>query len=405
MASGLKLLISLKEINESHQAYSHAEIVKKPIYNLSNSRSDVLEINGDIRIHGKSSSIFIASSSSDRGVHSWTLMPYARKGDLSAMQHVSKWNIKLQMPTKLPDCNRKFNIPAVLFSTGGFSGNPYHDFSDLLIPLYLTARPFNETVLFLVTDKQYPWISKYKLILDKLSKHDIINIDKENEVVCFARITFGLKAHKELGLNPSEFPYYSIKDFRQFLQSTYSLDRKSINDCRSIISRPRMLIVSRKNTRVLKNEGEVANMAKSLGFDVLVEDISCNMSVVARFVNSFDVMVGVHGAGLTNMVFLPENAVVIQIIPLGLESSAKRYYESPTKDMKLRYFGYKVSVNESSLVGKYQDDSEVYRDPGAVRKRGYLRFRSIYMDNQDLSIELGRFKDTLLKALHLVVQN
>ncbi|KAL0442024.1 UNVERIFIED_CONTAM: Alpha-1,3-arabinosyltransferase XAT3 [Sesamum radiatum] len=367
--------------------------------NFSNSRSDVVVINGDIRIHGKSSTIFIASSS-ERGLHSWTVMPYPRKADLSAMQRVRKWNMKFQVAAKLPECIRTFSIPAVLFSTGGFSGNPYHDFSDLLIPLYLTARPFNQMLIFLITDNHQPWISKYRPILERLSKHDIIDIDKRDEVICFARTTFGLKAHEELGLNSSEFPYYSIRDFRQFLQSTYSLDRTSIN-YRSI-SRPRMLIISRKSTRVFKNEGEVAEMGKSLGFDVLVEDIPCNMTIVARFVNSFDVMVGVHGAGLTNMVFLPDNAVLIQIIPLGLESSARRYYESPTKDMTLRYIGYKVSVNESSLLGKYPPDSEVYRDPGAIRSRGYLRFRSIYMDNQDINIHLGRFRETLLNALQLL---
>ncbi|KAL0355246.1 UNVERIFIED_CONTAM: Alpha-1,3-arabinosyltransferase XAT3 [Sesamum radiatum] len=399
MGCGLKLLISLGKINQSHQPYSHDEIVKKPlIYNFSNSRSDVVVINGDIRIHGKSSTIFIPSSS-DRAIHSRTLMPYPRKADLSATQRVRKWTIKVQVAAKLPDCVRTFSIPAVLFSTGGFSGNPYHDFSDLLIPLYLTARPFDQTLLFLITDNHHSWISKYKPILERLSKHDVIDIDKRDEVICFARTTFGLKAHEELGLNPSEFPYYSIRDFRQFLRTTYSLDRTSINDR---LTRPRMLIISRKTTRVFKNEGEVAEMGKSLGFDVLVEDIPCNMSIVARFVNSFDVMVGVHGAGLTNMVFLPDNAVLIQIIPLGLDSSAKRYYESPTKEMTLRYLGYKVSVNESSLLGKYPPDSEVYRDPAAVRSRGYLRFRSIYMDNQDVNIDLGRFRKTLLNALQLV---
>ncbi|KAL0415898.1 UNVERIFIED_CONTAM: Alpha-1,3-arabinosyltransferase XAT3 [Sesamum latifolium] len=154
-------------------------------------------MNGDIRIHGKSSTIFIPSSSQS-ALHSWTLMPYPRKADLSAMQRVRKWTIKFQVAAKLPDCIRTFSIPAVLFSTGGFSSNPYHDFSDLLIPLYLTARPFNETLLFLVTDNHQPWISKYRPILERLSKHDIIDIDKRDQVICFARTTFGLKAHEEL---------------------------------------------------------------------------------------------------------------------------------------------------------------------------------------------------------------
>jgi hypothetical protein len=35
----------------------------------------------------------------------------------------------------------------------------------------------------------------------------------------------------------------------------------------------------------------------------------------ARLVNSADVMMGVHGAGLTNMVFLPSRAVLVQVVP------------------------------------------------------------------------------------------
>nr|GLL47539.1 uncharacterized protein LOC109163084 [Ipomoea trifida] len=36
-------------------------------------------------------------------------------------------------------CTRNHNVPAVVFSTAGYSGNLFHDFSDLLIPLYLTS--------------------------------------------------------------------------------------------------------------------------------------------------------------------------------------------------------------------------------------------------------------------------
>ncbi|KAI3454866.1 hypothetical protein Pfo_011529 [Paulownia fortunei] len=318
------------------------------------------------------------------------------------MEYVKKWKINYQVARNFPKCVRNLSIPAVAFSTGGYSGNQFHDFSDLLIPLYLTSRPFNGTVLFLITDKRYSWTSKYEVILKKLSKYDVINIDKENEVLCFARMIFGLKSHKEFGIYPSESPYYSIRDFRQFLHSTYSLERKSVNNCQRCRTRPRMLIISRKNTRFLKNEGEVADMAQSLGFDVIVKEIECNMSIVAKLVNSFDVMMGVHGAGLTNMVFLPDKAVVIEIIPFGLELLAKPYFQFPAKEMKLWYLEYKVSLNESSLLGKYPPDSEVYRNPGALQKKGFLGFRSVYLDNQDIYLDCGRFKETLLKALEIV---
>ncbi|KAI3472777.1 hypothetical protein Pfo_030875 [Paulownia fortunei] len=395
MNSGLKMLImGTEEISE--QSHIRAKSVKPIIHNFTNSRSQVYEMNGDIRIHGNSSTIFIASTQ-ELNITSWTITPYARKGDKVAMGKVRKFRIMEQPTNTTPHCSRNFSIPAIVFSSGGYAGNHFHDFTDMLIPLYLTSQQFNRTVLFLVADKRPWWASKYKLILEKLSKYDVIDIDNENEVLCFSRMIVGLKAHKELSIDPSESPHYSVRDFRKFLRSTYSLDREFVNHHR----RPRLLIVSRRKTRHLTNEGEVAEMARSLGFDVAVKEMGWQVSSVAQFVNSFDVMIGVHGAGLTNMVFLPENAVVIQIVPFGLDLLAKYYFQTPAKDMKLRYLEYKVILNESSLLGKYPPDSDVFRDPVGVHEKGWHAFRSVYLDNQDVNVDLGRFRKTLLKALEL----
>ncbi|PIN17879.1 protein O-GlcNAc transferase [Handroanthus impetiginosus] len=288
----------------------------------------------------------------------------------------------------------------------GYTGNHFHDFTDVLIPLYLTSRHLNSTVLFLVTDKHSWWTSKYKLILEKLSNYDVVDIDNENGVLCFSRMIIGLKANKEFSVDPTKSPNYSVMDVTKFLRSTYSLNRESINQCHNRRGcksrRPRLLIVSRKKTRHLTNEGEVAKLARRLGFEVVVKEMGWQVSKVAKFVNTFDAMVGVHGAGLTNMVFLPENAVVIQIIPIGVDLLAKDYFQIPAKDMNLRYLDYKVSLNESSLLGKYSIDSEVIRDPFGVQNKGWHVFRSIYLDNQDVNVDLGRFRKTLLEALKLV---
>ncbi|KAL6559457.1 hypothetical protein OROGR_004574 [Orobanche gracilis] len=400
LSLGMKILIGSQK---PQQKYSHIADDLKPITNLSNSRSDVLEMSGDIRIHGKSSTIYVASAGLEKHP-SWTLKPYARKGDTFVMNYVRNWKIKYEAVTTLPDCPVRSTldtatVPAVVFSTGGYTGNQFHDFTDVLIPLYLTSRPFNGSVVFLVTDSRYSWTSKYRQILRKLSDYDVVNIDKVDEVVCFSRMTLGLKSHKELGLHPWEFPYYSIMDFRQFLRDTYSLNVT----CRpSNRTNPRLLMISRKNSRCLKNEQEVADTARFLGFDVVVTEIVHNVSVVANFVNSFDVMIGVHGAGLTNMVFLPDEAVVIEIVPFGLNLLAKDYFQSPAREMGMSYLEYKVGLNESSLLGKYPHDSEVYRHPGKIQKKGFLGFRSLYLDNQDIKLDCVRFRETLLEALRII---
>ncbi|KAL7114682.1 hypothetical protein ACP275_04G137300 [Erythranthe tilingii] len=238
------------------------------------------------------------------------------------------------------------------------------------------------------------WISKYRLILGNLSKETIIDINNKKDVLCFPRMIVGLKANKELNIDSSESPHISTTDFTKFLRSTYSLDKEFVtNDCKK--TRPRLLIISRKESRHLTNEDKIANMSQRMGFEVVVRDIGWEVSKMSKFVNSFDVMIGVHGAGITNMVFLPENAVVIQIVPFGVDIVAKSYFQEPAKDMKLRYLEYKV---------RYPPDSEIYKNPDGLydKGKGWPVFRPIYMDNQDVNVDLNRFRNTLLKALELV---
>ncbi|KAE8807811.1 putative glycosyltransferase AGO61 [Hordeum vulgare] len=106
------------------------------------------------------------------------------------------------------------------------------------------------------------------------------------------------------------------------LRGAFGLSRATAEpsgDLWDIRRRSRFLIISRKNSRAFRNERAMADMAMSLGYDVRVgePDSNTDVSKFARLVNSADVMVGVHGAGLTNMLFLPAGAVLIQVVPYG----------------------------------------------------------------------------------------
>ncbi|GFP93222.1 protein o-linked-mannose beta-1 4-n-acetylglucosaminyltransferase 2, partial [Phtheirospermum japonicum] len=390
------------------------------IHNLSNSRSDVYEIIGDLRIEGSSSTIYIGggSSSSSSTSSSWTVKPYARKQDTLAMGRITTLTIKYSdnksSLISMPNCNRILSssatTPAIIFSTGGYSGNPFHAFTDILLPLYFTSRQFNRSVLFLVFDKYPGWISKYKLILDKLSQYDVVDMNatrNHDQVLCFPRVIIGLRAsHKEFTIDdPIEtHAHHStiMTNFTKLLRSAYSLKRGSVLVVGNY-GRPRMLVVCRRRGRHLVNKHEIADMARGLGFEVVLKKMAGDVSIDARLVNSFDVMIGVHGAGLTNMLFLPENAILIQIIPFGLDYIAKTCFQIPAQSMNLRYLEYKVDLNESSLSSKYSRDAKInYTDTVAITKKGFDHFRSVYLDNQDLNIDLCRFRKTLLKALELL---
>ncbi|KAJ6888323.1 beta-1,2-xylosyltransferase XYXT1-like isoform X3 [Populus alba x Populus x berolinensis] len=374
-------------------------------------RSDFCEIKGDIRIDGSSYTVLIVSSETDIPAAentSWRVRPYARKGDQAAMGAVREWTLKLVAGgSDIPQCSQNHSVPGILFSAGGYAGNHFHAFTDIIVPLFSTARPYNGEVQFLITNGWSAWITKFKTILKALSRYELINIDNRKDIHCFGSMTAGLKrpSYKELVIDPSKSPY-SIKDFRQFLRSSYSLKKTRALTIRDgTRKRPRLLIISRKRSRAFTNVGEIVNMAKRLGFRVVVAEPGMDVSGFSQIINSCDVVMGVHGAGLTNIVFLPEKAVLIQVIPFGgAEWLSRTFFEEPAKDMNIRYLDYKIKVEESTLIQQYPADHAVLKDPSVIGKQGWLAFQSIYLQKQNVTIDVNRFRPTLVKALELLHQ-
>ncbi|KAJ0048770.1 hypothetical protein Pint_16948 [Pistacia integerrima] len=332
----------------------------KPTCNFLEPRSDYCEITGDIRVHGKSSTVSIASLQS----------------------RLSGYN-------KTHHCKLNHSVPAILFSLGGFSGNHFHDFSDLVI----------------INPGGFPSSGE---LLENLSRYEIIDIDKQENVHCFSSVIIGLKYHKELSIDPSKSPAgVSMKDFRRFLRSTYSLQRTKAIKLRESDQdrRPRLLIITRRKSRAFVNVGRISKSARNLGYEVIVAEanLSTDLSKFAALVNSCDVLMGVHGAGLANMVFLPDNAILIQIVPLGkIERLARADFAEPSKDMNIRYLEYNIGVKESSLIKEYPIEHVIFRDPMVVHKQGWGAVKSMYLERQNVKLDVHRFKPTLSKAFELL---
>ncbi|KVI04396.1 hypothetical protein Ccrd_017289 [Cynara cardunculus var. scolymus] len=371
----------------------------KLLCNTTKPRSDTCMMKGDVRIQGNSSTIFVLSSHVENA--SWTIKPYARKGDEKAMQSVTNFSIKAieEQAETMPKCTKMYNEPAIVFSVGGYGGNNFHAFTDVIIPLYATSREFNREVRFLVANKRSQWTTKFQKVLDKLSRYENIDIDNDNQVHCFPSMIVGLNKEDRQELHTD-----SMNDFIRFLRSSYSLERSTtIKLTNSSIKRPRLLIVSRQKTRAFMNLKDVVGAAQEMGFEVIVTEMNANMTQVSRLVNSCDVMMGVHGAGLTNMVFLPENGVVIQVVPCGkMEWLANTDFGEPSKAMGLKYLEYKISEEESTLIDQYPHNHQVFRDPGSIQRKGWGAFRSIYLDKQNVKLDVAKFKETLSKALELL---
>ncbi|CAL1352404.1 unnamed protein product [Linum trigynum] len=109
-------------------------------------------------------------------------------------------------------------------------------------------------------------------------------------------------------------------------------------------------------------------------------------------------MIGVHGAAMTHFLFMRPGCVFIQVIPLGTEWASESYYGTPARKMGLKYIGYRIFPRESSLFDKYEEDDPVLRDPESVSAKGWQYTKSIYLDGQNVVLDLKRFEKRLMVA-------
>jgi hypothetical protein len=370
----------------------------KPTCYMTSKRSERCDASGDIRVDGNRSAIYV--SGIDR---EWRTKPYARYHDPVAMAHVREYTLR-PLGDGAPACTRNHSVPGFLFSNGGFSGNLYHDYTDVLVPLFISTHQFKRRVQFLLSGMKPWWVAKFTPFFRQLTRFDVIDVDNDQEVHCFPRIVAGATFHKDMGVDPRRSPgHVSVVDFKRALRRAFGLEREAASRGGATgTGKPRLLIISRRGSRRFLNEREMARAGAEAGFEVRVAepDQHTDMAGFARLVNSADVMVGVHGAGLTNMVFLPRGAVLIQVVPFGgLEWLTSVTFKDPAADMEVTYMDYNVKLEESSLIDQYPRNHQVLTDPYAVHKQGWDALKAAYLDKQNIRMDMDRFKSTLREAM------
>jgi hypothetical protein len=377
--------------------------------------SESCEADGDVRVHGASLSVSIVPTTTTRSPEhrrEWRIRPHPRK----SVDNIKKATVtEFPGPAAAPPCTATYTVPAVLFAIGGHSGRNYwHDFADVLVPLFVASRRFDGDVQFLVGNIVQPqWLSKYDTLLRGLSRYGVVDLDSDEHVRCFPHVTVGIRIDKEFSIVPELSPggrRLSMADFTRFLRETYALPRgaAAVSQLSRDKRRPRLLLVHRGHYRRFVNEQEIAQAAEAAGFDAAVTELRGDTPVgdQAALVNSFDALLGVHGAGLTNAAFLPPGGVLIQVVPYGkLEFIARVEFSEPATDMGLKYIDYSVAAEESTLLEVLGPDHPVVRDPDSVHRGGWGKIDEYYLRMQDVRINITRFAPTLAQAFdHLRCQ-
>ncbi|KAF5737681.1 hypothetical protein HS088_TW13G00569 [Tripterygium wilfordii] len=418
----------------------------------SSIRSDVCIMKGDVRTHSASSSVFLYISRNvddfmnyvpnivekdhreeDVELRQEKIRPYTRKWETSVMDTIDELDLVLKKENAATShlCDVQHDVPAVFFSTGGYTGNVYHEFNDGILPLYITSQHFNKKVVFVILEYHSWWIMKYGDILSRLSDYPAIDYSGDKRTHCFPEAIVGLRIHDELTVESSLVPgSKSIVDFRNLLDQAYwprirdlvqDEEREAQEKHREKMSlspssghlldhgkqmieaksrKPKLVILSRNGSRAITNENSMVKLAEKIGFsvEVLRPEKTTELARIYRALNESDVMVGVHGAAMTHFLFVKPGCVFIQVIPLGTEWAAETYYGEPARKLGLKYIGYQILPRESSLYDQYHRNDPVLRDPNSVNQKGWEYTKKIYLDSQNVRLNLGRFYKRLARA-------
>ncbi|KAG5546588.1 hypothetical protein RHGRI_018684 [Rhododendron griersonianum] len=355
-----------------------------------------------IRIDTRTMKVYAPFSQAMTRQANRTISPYPRREDKTAMEYVSSVQILQGNIARPPACRYTHNVPAVVFSSGGFTGNIFHEFNEVIIPLFLTTRHFQSRLHFVVTDFRPPFVAKYSKVLSRLSSYEVINPAANQSVHCFPGAVIGLHYHENIAVKPTDYvpEGYSMLDFTQFLRDSFNLKKRDLSQ----MEKPVLVLISRSKTRMFLNEDQMVTMMKTLGFNVVIAkpDTMADVDKFAEVMNSCNVLVGAHGAGLTNEVFMPQGAVMVQVVGLNLEWVSTTYFGGPAREMGLKYIEYKIEPEESSLTSLYGKNHPIITDPASIEAKGYRVGRAVYLEEQNFNINVVRFRKTLVQALELL---
>ncbi|MCD7448940.1 hypothetical protein HAX54_047552 [Datura stramonium] len=415
----------------------------------SSIRSDVCVMKGDVRMDSASSRITLYRNNDHSGYVLGNLdendevlwhekiKPYTRKWEKSVMDTIDELDLVVEGEHSgiHQKCDVKHDVPAVVFSTGGYTGNLYHEFNDGLLPLYITSQHFNKRVVFVILEYHVWWIMKYENVLSHLTEYPIIDFSGDKRTHCFPEAIVGLRIHDELTVNSSLMGNNkTIRDFRDLLDRAYwprirglnqDEEREARMNMEKLVSspssetkivkveekkdlkKPKVVIIARNDSRAILNEASLVKLMEDIGFhvEVLRPQRTTELARIYRVLNSSDVMIGVHGAAMTHFLFMRPGSVFIQIIPLGTDWAAGTYYGEPAVKLGLKYIGYKIHPKESSLYDEYSKNDPVLTDPNSVNDRGWEFTKKIYLDRQNVRLNLGRFRKRLLRSYYHSVAN
>ncbi|XP_067933876.1 protein O-linked-mannose beta-1,4-N-acetylglucosaminyltransferase 2-like [Watersipora subatra] len=117
-------------------------------------------------------------------------------------------------------------------------------------------------------------------------------------------------------------------------------------------SSKQITVFSRQDTRRIINEAELMlSLAREFSISVRLLDLnSHSMSEVIEIMSRSSIVIGMHGALFSSMIWLPENAVVVELFPYAVNPAHYTPYKTLAGIMNLTYLSW-VNNDNSKTYG------------------------------------------------------
>jgi protein O-GlcNAc transferase len=362
-----------------------------------------------VNVHDKSFRLLARNVSTPRG--RMTVKPFPRKQFPHSLDTVTELSLEsvdapandAALEAEL-ECSEVHEVPAIVFSTAGHTGNYYHDMNDGWVPIFITSYPYEREVVFIVADPVGWWFDKYVGMINAMTKYPVLKLGEDQPVHCFREVKFGLISHGDMAVDETLPPHIKLEWLGQRWAKTAGFPVLPTRVSSPTSGNLKLGWVHRaEKERNVLNEQEVLDKARSMGFEVTLLNRFRNMEEMFQTIQPLDVLMGLHGSGLSNFIFMRGNCVLIQLVPFELGWFSDNSFGIGAQISRVKYISPALSWNESSLSEQFSEDSEVHLHPEQINARdGWQAWAHYYLEaNVTLKMEtvenaLQEAKDHLL---------
>jgi len=258
-------------------------------------------------------------------------------------------------------CDQFVNVPTIVMKLDATVSMYHHfcDFFNLYLSLHLNSTfyrdSFDRNVNILVFENT-PYRSTFSDVFKAFTEHDILNLNSfGRKTVCFKNLLFPLLPRMPFGLfyntplisgckNSSLF-----KAFSEFITFRLGVTREGRPDA----NRLRVTFLSRRTRyrRVLNENALLASLQSTGNYDVNFVQFSHSGPMFRdqiKIIQETDILIGIHGSGLTHLLFLPDWACLFELYHCGDPSC---YGDLA----RLRGVNH-ISWTNNSLLSRFEDD-------------------------------------------------